>query len=98
MAEPFSVTTSSRFDRLAKALRKRHPQHFTDVLREAIEILARDPHNHSRRYSIKKLVGMGPGEGQYRLRLGRFRFRYDISGASVILMRCSLRREDTYER
>ena len=58
--------------------------------------LRSDPYNSGRRFAIKKLRDVVPGNGQYRMRLGRFRFRYDISGDAVTLVRCSLRREDTY--
>ena len=62
----------------------------------AVEILHNDPQNRTRSYPIKKLEGVGHGEGQYRLALGRFRFRYDIDGQDVVLQYCGLRREDTY--
>jgi mRNA-degrading endonuclease RelE of RelBE toxin-antitoxin system len=96
MTAPFRVFTSSHFDRLAKALRKRHPQDFTAALRAAVAMLSTDPYNTARRHAITKLVDARPGEGQYRLRIARFRFRYDIEDDRVILVRCALRREDTY--
>lgn len=92
----FSVTSTSHFDRLATALAKRHRGIFTAALKEALDALESDPYNSTRRFAIKKLRDVGPGEGQYRIRIGRFRFRYDISGDAVTLVRCSLRREDTY--
>ena len=95
MAERFSVRTTPRFDRLAKALRRRNKE-FTARYREAIAILADDPYNHSRAHQIKKLVDVKPGEGQWRLRLGRWRFRYDIEGSEVVLYVCGLRDESTY--
>jgi mRNA-degrading endonuclease RelE of RelBE toxin-antitoxin system len=84
MADRFSVRTTPRFDRLAKALRRRD-QEFTAQYREAIAILTDDPYNRSRSHRIKKLVDVKPGEGQWRLRLGRWRFRYDIEGSDVVL-------------
>ena len=63
MAERFSIRTTPRFDRLAKALRRRN-QEFTACYREAISILADDPYNRSRAHQIKKLVDVRPGEGQ----------------------------------
>jgi mRNA-degrading endonuclease RelE of RelBE toxin-antitoxin system len=96
MTPGFTVLTTAHFDRLAKSLRKQH-QEFTARYEEGILILREDPYNRTRRYPIKKLTNIPPGEGQYRLRLGRFRFRYDIEGQEVILSRCGLRREDTYE-
>ncbi len=79
MTPSFSVRTTPHFDRLARSLNRRHSE-FADRLAEALGILATDPYNHSRSYSIRKLTGVSQGEGQYRLRLGRFRFRYDIDG------------------
>jgi mRNA-degrading endonuclease RelE of RelBE toxin-antitoxin system len=84
MAERFSVRTTPRFDRLAKALRRQNKE-FTARYREAIAILADDPYNRSRAYQIRKLVNVGPRQGQWRLRLGRWRFRYDIDGSEVVL-------------
>ena len=96
MTPGFIVRTTPHFDRLAKSLRKQH-QEFTARYEEAIAILTEDPYNRTRHHQIKKLENVSPGEGEYRLRLRRFRFRYDIEGREVILHRCSLRREDTYE-
>ena len=95
MAARFTVRTEPRFDRLAKALRRRHRE-FTERYEEAIAILREDPHNPRRAHPIKKLVDVGPGEGQYRLRLRRWRFRYDIEGRDVVLYSCGLRDESTY--
>ena len=95
MADRFSVRTTPRFDRLAKALRKRSRE-YTTRYREAILILADDPYNRSHAHQIKKLVAVRPGEGQWRLRLGRWRFRYDIEGSEVVLHVCGLRDESTY--
>jgi mRNA-degrading endonuclease RelE of RelBE toxin-antitoxin system len=95
MADRFSVRTTPRFDRLAKALRRRD-QEFTAQYREAIVILTDDPYNRSRSHRIKKLVDVKPGEGQWRLRLGRWRFRYDIEGSGVVLYVCDRRDESTY--
>lgn len=92
----FRVLTTPRFDRLASRLNRRHPSEFADLLEEAIGILSADPHNTSRSHPIKKLVDVK--EAQYRLRLRRFRFRYDIEGNTVYLMRCALRDKDTYKR
>jgi mRNA-degrading endonuclease RelE of RelBE toxin-antitoxin system len=94
-APAFSVLTTAHFDRLVKKLSPKHPD-LLERFEDAILVLARDPHNKSGAYPIKKLQGVQPGEGQYRLRSGRFRFRYDIAEREVILMYCGLRREDTY--
>lgn len=95
MTPPFSVCTTARFERLARAVLKGHPE-LHAVQDRAVEILKTDPHNRARAYPIKKLVAVPPGEGQWRLSLGRFRFRYDIYGREVVLQYCGLRREDTY--
>ncbi len=93
MTPPFSVRTTPRFDRLAKALT--HPD-FPSRYDRARAILADDPYNRTRAHHIKKLEGMPVGDGQWRLSLGRYRFRYDIHGQEVVLQYCGLRREDTY--
>jgi len=97
MTPSFTVRTTSRYDRLAKALQRGHPQ-FASHHGSALQILAVDPYNRTRRYHIKKLEGVAPGEGEYRLSLGRWRFRYDISGDQIELHYCGLRRETTYSR
>ena len=95
MTQSFTVRTTASFDRLAKTLRKQHKE-FTARYEEALALLGSDPVNRSRAHSIKKLVNVPAGEGQYRLRLGRWRFRYDIEDKEVILYYCGLRRENTY--
>jgi mRNA-degrading endonuclease RelE of RelBE toxin-antitoxin system len=95
MAARFSVRTTPRFDRFAKALSRRNKE-FIARYREAIAILADDPYNYGRAHRIKKLVAARPGEGQWRLRLGRWRFRYDIEAGEVVLQVCGLRDESTY--
>jgi len=95
MAGRFSVRTTPRFDRQAKALRRDNKE-FAARYREAIAILADDPYNLGRAHQIKKLVAFKPGEGQWRLRLGRWRFRYDIERSEVVLYTCALRDERTY--
>ena len=91
----FTVRTQSRFESLARALRKHHGE-FDTSLRRALAILRADPLNLMRSHQIKKLPDVALGDGQYRLRLGRWRFRYDIYGQEVVLTYCGLRREDTY--
>jgi hypothetical protein len=98
MTGRFEVHTSPRFDRLFKKLAVQHPGESAEILAEAISILRLDPYNRTRRYPIKKLEGVRPGDGQYRLRLRRWRFRYDVGSGrqQVKLSYCGLRREDTY--
>ena len=95
MTERFTVRTTPRFDRLAKSLRRQHPE-FIPRLQEAVTILAEDPYNRSGAHQIRKLVDRRQGEGEWRLRLRRFRFRYDIYGRDVVLQFCGLRDERTY--
>jgi hypothetical protein len=72
MTPPFTVRTAARYDRLAKALQRGHPE-FHTYHDSALRILATDPYNRTRRYHIKKLEAVPPGEGQYRPSLGRWR-------------------------
>ena len=95
MTPPFSVRATPHYDRLARRRLRQHPE-FDALEARAREILDADPHNSTRRYHIKKLENVPPGQGQWRLTLGRFRFRYDIYGQEVVLQYCGLRREDTY--
>ncbi len=95
MTPSFAIRATPRFERLATALLKGHPE-FRPLLSQAREILRADPYNQTRAHHIKKLQGVPPGDGQYRLRLWRFRFRYDVAGHQVELVSCGLRREDTY--
>lgn len=95
MTPSFSVSTTSRFDRLLKKLTRGHRE-LIDYYDQTIHILSADPYNRSRQYDIKKLHDVKHGEGQYRLGLGRWRFRYDIVEQKVILHYCGLRREETY--
>ncbi len=95
MTPAFFVRTDPHFERLARSLRKRHPD-FDGHFAKAIEILKTDPYNRSRAHTIKKLQGVRQGDGQYRLRSGRWRFRYDVYGLEVVLTYCGLRREETY--
>jgi mRNA-degrading endonuclease RelE of RelBE toxin-antitoxin system len=94
MTPLFVVQTSPHFERLFKKLRKQHSE-LPDLFRQAIEILEIDPYNRTRQHPIKKLTGP-QSDGQWRLRLGRFRFRYDITGQTVELKSCNLRREGIY--
>ena len=94
MAE-FTIRAVPCFRRLYLALQKKHPE-FPVLYAKAINVLTADPYNHTRRHPIKKLEGVAQGEGQYRIRLQRFRIRYDIYGAEVLLQYCGIRSECTY--
>jgi mRNA-degrading endonuclease RelE of RelBE toxin-antitoxin system len=95
MATLFAVYVTARFEREYRRLLKGHPE-LADDYADVVTVLSTDPNNRTRRHPIRKLEQVNAGDGQYRIRSGRFRFRYDIIGASVYLMACSLRREDTY--
>jgi hypothetical protein len=95
MTPAFVVRTTPHYERLSTKLFRGHTD-FEAIEERAKDILSGDPYNRSRRYQIKKLQGVAPGEGQWRLSLGRWRFRYDMSGDSVELHYCGLRREQTY--
>ncbi len=95
MSGGFVVYSTPGFDRRLRRLTRQHPD-LPDRLVEVFEVLQSDPYNASQRYPIRKLTSVRPGQGQYRLRSGRFRIRYDITGSSVELVYCGLRREDTY--
>ena len=95
MAPLFAVFVAARFERDYRALLKGH-RALAEEYAAVIDVLRADPYNRTRQHAIKKLEQVAAGDGQYRIRSGRFRFRYDIDGASVYLKACSLRREDTY--
>jgi hypothetical protein len=95
MTQPFSLRTTPRYERLVRHLLKKHPE-LRALQESTFKILTTDPHNRTGAHNIKKLVSVPAGEGQWRLSLGRFRFRYDIYGAEVVLHYCGLRREATY--
>lgn len=95
MTTRFVVRSTSAFDRSFRKLSGRHAE-LADLYDEVLNILATDPYNRGGAHSIKKLVDVRPGYGQYRIRAGRFRFRYDFEGQTVYLKLCSLRSEGTY--
>ena len=65
--------------------RSRRDRATLSVIEEIISVLEEDPFNISRRFDIKKLHGIRPGEGQWRIRTGNFRLRYDVIGKDVVL-------------
>jgi len=84
MAGAFRVLTTPSFEREFRRTSKGNPELLT-ALEGLVAILRQDPHNRSGRYSIKKLVGLKPGEGQWRIRWRDYRLRYDIDGQIVVL-------------
>ena len=95
MTSSFVVRTTSAFDRSLRKLTSRHAE-LADLYADVLNIVSTDPYNRSGTHSIKKLVDVRPGYGQYRIRAGRFRFRYDFEDQIVYLKFCSLRSEGTY--
>ena len=73
MTTRFVVRTTSAFARGLRKLSSRHAE-LADLYDEVLNILATDPYNRSGTHSIKKLVDVPSGEGQYRIRAGRFAF------------------------
>ena len=92
MPQQFHVRITSRFRRDAQKLLKQHPE-LVDVLEQLQEMLAMDPYNRSHEHDVKKLSGLGKGEGQWRVRVGDYRVRYDIAGNDVVLYSFRHRRE-----
>ena len=73
MTSRFVVRTTSAFDRSLRKLSSRHAE-LADLYADVLNILSTDPYNRSGTHSIKKLVDVRPGYGQYRIRAGRFVF------------------------
>ncbi|MGB7621650.1 MAG: type II toxin-antitoxin system RelE/ParE family toxin [Terriglobia bacterium] len=84
MAEPYRVLTTSAFERQARKVIGRNKK-LVAFLEDLLAILVKDPQNTSRKYQIKKLTGLNPGEGQWRIRRGDYRLRYDIFEKDVVL-------------
>jgi mRNA-degrading endonuclease RelE of RelBE toxin-antitoxin system len=92
MPNPWNVRTTSRFERDArKLIRGKHE--LAQLIRDAKDILSRDPTNTSRQHDIRKLTGVSPGDGQWHIAIGKYRLRYDISGHDVILYSVQHRKE-----
>ena len=92
MLQPFRTRSSPSFERDIRILTKRNPNLLLKV-EEAAAILSVDPYNTTRRYHIKKLNAVRPGEGQWRIRIGDYRIRYDVFGGDVVLYSFRHRKE-----
>ena len=92
MPRRFQVQVSSRFQREARRLLKQHPE-LGEVLGDLRDVLQTDRHNRTREHGIRKLAGVGQGEGQWRIRVGDYRLRYDIIGSDVVLYSFRHRRD-----
>ena len=95
MTSSYRILVTSFFEKDVKRQVKKD-QKISKEIGQLKEILEADPYNLSRRYDIKKLKGIKPGQGQFRIRIKDYRLRYDIFGHDVVLY--SFRhRKDIYE-
>ena len=95
MPPSYRIHVTSFFEKDLRRQSKKDPRILQEIekLKEILEV---DPYNLTRRYDIKKLKGIKPGEGQFRIRIKHYRLRYDIFGQDIVLY--SFRhRKDIYE-
>jgi len=92
MAESFRVLSTLAFEREFRKISKGNPSLIAGF-QELLTILQVDPQNRTSSHKIKKLAGLGPGEGQWRIRWRDYRLRYDIFGRDVVLHSFRHRRE-----
>jgi mRNA-degrading endonuclease RelE of RelBE toxin-antitoxin system len=95
MTSSYRILITSFFEKDVKRQAKKD-QKISKEIEKLKEILEADPYNLSRRYDIKKLKGIKPGQGQFRIRIRDYRVRYDIFGQDVVLYSFRHRR-DIYE-
>jgi len=69
MTPPFSLRTTSRYERLARHLLRSHPE-FRALQERAFEIFTRDPHNRTGAQNIRKLAPYLPAKANGACRLG----------------------------
>jgi mRNA-degrading endonuclease YafQ of YafQ-DinJ toxin-antitoxin module len=62
----FTVFATARFERDYRSLLKRHPKLPGDYA-AVLAALKHNPHNRARRYRIKKLEDVAPGDRQFRI-------------------------------
>jgi mRNA-degrading endonuclease RelE of RelBE toxin-antitoxin system len=95
MPSSYRILVTSFFEKDLKRQGKKDQKIFKEI-DKLKEILEADPYNLSKRFDIKKLKGIKPGQGQFRIRIRQYRLRYDIFGQDVVLY--SFRhRKDIYE-
>jgi mRNA-degrading endonuclease RelE of RelBE toxin-antitoxin system len=95
MHSSYRILVTSFFEKDLKRQSKKDRK-MLEQIENLKKILEADPYNLSRRFDIKKLKGIKPGEGQFRIRTKQYRLRYDIFGQDVVLY--SFRhRKDIYE-
>jgi mRNA-degrading endonuclease RelE of RelBE toxin-antitoxin system len=95
MPTPYRILVTSFFERDVRRQSKKDRKVLKEI-ENLKEILAVDPYNLTKRFDIKKLKGIKPGEGQFRIRVKDYRLRYDIFDQDVILYSFRHRR-DIYE-
>ena len=88
----FRTFLTPGFQRDFRRITRGNPR-LESALEEVLAILREDPTNRSGRYPIKKLTGMRIGEGQWRIRWQKYRIRYDVIGADVLLYSFRHRKE-----
>ena len=92
MSGQFRVLVTSHCVREMRNLLSSNPE--LEVNLEKLKaILQQDPLNRTRRFNIKKLKGVKPGQGQWRIRSGSYRLRYDIFSKDVVLYSFRHRKE-----
>jgi mRNA-degrading endonuclease RelE of RelBE toxin-antitoxin system len=95
MPTSYRILVTSFFEKDVRRQAKKDQKIFKEI-EKLKEILAADPYNLSRKFDVKKLKGIKPGEGQFRIKIKQYRLRYDIFGQDVVLY--SFRhRKDIYE-
>ncbi len=95
MPTSYRILITSFFEKDVRRQAKKDQKIFKEI-EKLKEILAADPYNLSRKFDVKKLKGIKPGEGQFRIKIKQYRLRYDIFGQDVVLY--SFRhRKDIYE-
>ena len=95
MPSSYRILVTSFFERDLRRQGKKE-RNILKGIEKLKEILELDPYNLSRKFDIKKLKGIKPGEGQFRIRVKDYRLRYDIFGHDVVLYSFS-HRKDIYE-
>lgn len=95
MPTSYRILVTSFFEKDVSRQGKKDRKIFEEIERLK-KTLEADPYNLSRKFDIKKLKGIKPGEGQFRIRIKQYRLRYDIFDQDVVLY--SFRhRKDIYE-
>jgi len=92
MPTPYRILVTSFFQRDVRRQGKKDRRALKEI-EYLKEILAADPYNLTRRFDIKKLKGIKPGQGQFRIRAKDYRMRYDIFGQDVVLYSFRHRRD-----